>query len=106
MRSDQEFVRYVKKSSFGVFLGAKSKGLLLQKQANRTVHLSKIEEALPQDYVLPNDPQGDTFCLVKAYSGGFKLYHKSLLFGTWCQLLILDSLGVVWGANLDPFWHA
>ena len=37
--SDQESVRYLKKSSLGVFLGGKSIGLLLQKHANRTVHL-------------------------------------------------------------------
>ena len=45
--SDQESVRYLKKLSFGVFLGGKSIALLLQKHANRTVHPSKIEGVLP-----------------------------------------------------------
>ena len=40
-------MRDVKKSSFRVFRGAESTGLLLQKHANRTVHPSKIEDVLP-----------------------------------------------------------
>ena len=40
-------MRFVQKLSFGVFLEAKSKRLVLQKHANRTVHPSKIEDVLP-----------------------------------------------------------
>ena len=45
--SEQDCVRHVKKVSFGVFLGTKSKRLVLQKHANRTVHPLKIEGVLP-----------------------------------------------------------
>ena len=45
--SDQEFVRHVKKCCPGLFLGEKSPRLILQKHANRTVHLLKIKGALP-----------------------------------------------------------
>ena len=47
LRTDQEFVRNVKKCCLGVFLGEKSTRLVLQKHANRTVHPSKIEDVLP-----------------------------------------------------------
>ena len=42
--SDQEFVRDVKKCCLGVFLGEKSRRLVLQKHANRIVYRSKIED--------------------------------------------------------------
>ena len=45
--SDRRFVQSVKKCALRLFLGAKSKGLLLQNHANRTVHPSKIEGVLP-----------------------------------------------------------
>ena len=106
MLSDQGFVQYVKKCPLEVFLGAKSKGLLLQNHANRRVHPSKIEGALPMAYVFQKGFLEDTFCSAKAYFGGFKLYAKSWLFATSYELLILDCLGVVWVFNLDPFWRA
>ena len=59
--SDQESVRNVKKCSFGVFRGAKSRGLLLQKHANRTVHPSKIEGVRSRVYVLLYVSQGHAF---------------------------------------------
>ena len=52
--SDKEFVQYAKKCSFGLFLGAKSKDLHLQNLANRTVHPSKIKDALSMVYDFRN----------------------------------------------------
>ena len=51
-------MRHVKKLYFGVLLGAKSIGLLLQKHANRTVHPSKIEGVRSLLSVLLHAAQG------------------------------------------------
>ena len=104
--SDKVFEQSSKNSLLGVFFGAKFKRLLLQNHANRIVHPLKIEDELTQDSVLPNVSQRDLFCFPKACFGGFKLYYKTLLFGTWCKLTILSPLGVVWGFNFVSFWRA
>ena len=44
--SDGVFMHNLKKHSFGVFLTAETSGLRSQKQANRTVHPSKIKDGL------------------------------------------------------------
>ena len=62
----------MKKFSFGVFLGAKSKGLPLQNHANRTVYPSKIEGELPMAYIFQNGFLKTAFCCAKASSGGRK----------------------------------
>ena len=104
--SEQDCVRHVKKVSFGVFLGAKSKRLVLQKHANRTVHPLKIEGVLPMAYIFQKGLLKTAFCSTKASSGGFKLYPKALIFGTSYEVLIFDCLGVVLGTNLSLFWRA
>ena len=63
--SDKEFVLSMKKCPLGLFLGAKIRGLLLQNHANRTVHPSKMEGALLQDYVRPYASQGIHFASQK-----------------------------------------
>ena len=80
--SDQESVRYVKKSVSGVFLGEKSTRLVLQKHANRTVHPSKIEGFLPMVQSLQHVSQRFLFLLPKARFGGSKQYPTCMFLGT------------------------
>ena len=100
------FVRRVKKCSFGLFLGAKSRGPLLQKHAIRTVHPSKIGDQLSIVYVLLHVSQRPPFWSPKACLGASNQTPTSMFFGTWYKVFILPRLGVPWRSNLDHFRHA
>ena len=106
MLSEQDCVRYVKKFSFGVFLGAKSTRLLLQKHANRTVHPLKIEGVLPMVQRLLHVFQRPLFWFPKTGFGASKQYPTSMFFGTCDKVVILGLLGVSWRSNLRVFWRA
>ena len=79
---DQEFVMYAKKSSLGVFLGAKSIGLRLQKHANRAVHPLKIEGVLAMVQSFQHVSQRLLFCHPKARFGGSKQHPACMFLGT------------------------
>ena len=89
--SEQDCVRHVKKLSFRVFLGAKSKRLVLQKHANRTVHPSKIEGARPLLSVLLPASQGGPFWGFKSVYLSFQLVRDFLVFRRLVQTFHFES---------------
>ena len=97
-------MRHVKKVPFGVFLGAKSKRLVLQKHANRTVHPSKIEGVRPLLSVLPHASQGGPFWALKSAFLSLQLVPDVLVFRRLVQTLHFESFRRLQEALLGSIW--
>ena len=100
------FMRQVKKCCLGLFFVANPKQLPLQKQANRTVHPLKIDDALMTVCISRHVFKTPPFFVPKAQSVASKLAYKLMFFGIRCKSLFLGALGSVWRSNLDSSWRA
>ena len=86
---------------FQLFWRGKSKGLLVQNHANRTVYPLKIEDQLSIAYVFLLVFQRAPFWPLKACLGASNQTLTSMFFSTLHKVFVLDCLGASWGSNLS-----